>query len=224
MTQRQREQGVVAFHVQVEFQLFAPRTAVAHQSAAPGKGARIPVVQSIVQFPQGFQAFTQHRLVRPIAGVGTVQQRHMACLTHQSRQSYHAQIASFALGFAAACQFSWSGGGDVRVKVGGIERQHVGRQFEVPDGRAGDLDLRLLQVLISDLRGQPVKRLPGESRGRQARHPRYTRFQKDRQMAFGGRRTSTLYRHGEHHLAHGRTGDPYQSSHVADPSRSDGPR
>jgi hypothetical protein len=33
------------------------------------------------------------------------------------------------------------------------ECQHIGRQLEAPNDRAGDLDLRLLQLLIADLRG-----------------------------------------------------------------------
>ena len=52
MTQRQREQGVVAFHIQVQFQLFAPGTAVAHQGPAGGIGALLRIVQSIVQLAQ----------------------------------------------------------------------------------------------------------------------------------------------------------------------------
>ena len=117
---------------------------------------------------------TQHGLVRPIAGVGPVQQRHMSRLAHQSRQSDHPQIAAFALGVAAARQFPRCGGGDMRVKVGRVERQHVGRQLEAPNDRTGDLNLRLLQLCIRDLGGQAVKRLPGELEGWQTRHARGT--------------------------------------------------
>jgi hypothetical protein len=106
MTQGQRDQGVVAFDIQIEFQLFAPRTAVAHQSAAGGTGALLGVIQSIVQFAQRIQTLTEHRLVRPVAGVGAVQQRHMSRLAHQSRQSHHPQIAALAFGMAAPRQFS----------------------------------------------------------------------------------------------------------------------
>jgi hypothetical protein len=73
------------------------------------------------------------------------------------------------------------------------------------DGRAGDLDLRILQLFLSDLRGQSVKRLAGKRRGWQARYPRHQRFQKGRQMALGRRRTSSLYGHGEHHFTNRRT-------------------
>jgi hypothetical protein len=96
----------------------------------------------------------------------------MSRLAHQGRQSHHPQIAALALGVAALGQFSGGGGRDVGVEVGRVERQHVRRQREAPDGRAGDLDLRLLQLLLGDLGGQPVERLPGEGRGRQARYPR----------------------------------------------------
>ena len=169
MTQRQREEGVVAFHIQVQFQLFAPRAAVAHQRAAAGPKALLPVVQSIMQLAQRIQARTQHRLVRSVARVGAVQQRHMPRLTHQSRQSHHAQIASFALGVAAARQFSWCGGRDVRVKVGSVERQYVSRQLKPPHRRAGDPDLGPFQLRIADLRRPAVKFLPRKCPGRQAR-------------------------------------------------------
>src|SRR6266404_5386246 len=129
----------------------------------------------------------------------------MPCLTDQSRQSHHAQIASLALGVPAPGQFSWGGSRDVRIKIGRVERQHVRRQLEMLDGRAGDLDLRTLQLLIGDLRGQSVKRLSGKCSGWQARYPRYRRFQKSRQMALGGWRTGSLYCHGEHHLTNRRT-------------------
>ena len=86
----------------------------------------------------------------------------MSRLTHQSRQSYDAQITAFALGLATTRQFSWSGGGDVRVKVGGVKGEHVGRQFEASHSRAGDLDLRFLKLFIGDLRSQSVKRLASE--------------------------------------------------------------
>ena len=94
----------------------------------------------------------------------------MSRLAHQSRQSDHPQIASLALGVAAARQLPWCSGGDMRVKVGRVERQHVRRQLEAPNDRAGDLDLRLLQLFIRDLGGQSMKRLPGKPGGRQARH------------------------------------------------------
>jgi hypothetical protein len=93
----------------------------------------------------------------------------------------------------------------VRVKIGRVERQHVRRQLEILDGRAGDFDLRILQLLLFDLRRQTVKRLPGKRRSRQARYPRYRRFQKGRQMALGRWRTGPLYGHGKHHLPHCRT-------------------
>ena len=58
MTQRQRDQSVVSFDIQVEFQLFAPRAAVAHQRAAARLAALLRVVQSSMQLTQGIQART----------------------------------------------------------------------------------------------------------------------------------------------------------------------
>jgi hypothetical protein len=163
----------------------------------------------------------------------------MSGFTHQSRQPHHPQIASLALGVAATRQFPWCRSGDMRVKVGRVERQHIRRQLEAPNYRAGDLDLRPLQLLLRDLGGQSVKRLPGERGGRQARHAWNARFQKRSKMALARRLTGSLYRNGEHHLANRRTtprsfqatglineldqiqllSDPYQSTHVADQSR-----
>jgi len=38
----------------------------------------------------------------------------------------------------------------------------------MPNGGAGDLDLRILQLCIGNLRGQPMKNLAGKHRRRQA--------------------------------------------------------
>jgi len=40
------------------------------------------------------------------------------------------------------------------VQRGRVERQHVRRQREMPNGGAGDLDLRILQLCIGNQRGQ----------------------------------------------------------------------
>ena len=54
------------------------------------------------------------------------------------------------------------------VQRGRVERQHVRRQREMPNGGAGDLDLRILQLCIGNLRGPPMKNLAGKCRRRQA--------------------------------------------------------
>jgi hypothetical protein len=54
------------------------------------------------------------------------------------------------------------------VQRGRVERQRVRRQREMPNGGAGDLDLRILQLCIGNLRGQPMKNLAGKRRRRQA--------------------------------------------------------
>lgn len=66
---------------------------------------------------------------------------------------------------------------NVRIYDHGLSAGEIAN-LESPGGRAGDLDLRLLQLLIADLRGQPVVGLAGECRGRQARHPRQTRLER----------------------------------------------
>jgi len=50
------------------------------------------IVQSSVQFAQGIQAGTEHRLVRSVAGVGAVQQRHVPRLADQSGQSFPGEL------------------------------------------------------------------------------------------------------------------------------------
>jgi len=140
---------------------------------------------------------------------------------------------------AAACQLSGCCGGDKRVKVGGVERQHIGRQLKAPKDRTSDLDLGFLQVLSGDLSSQAVKRLSGKGGAWQARYARKTGVQKGSQMALAGGRTGPLNSHGEHHLANSRTvargfqttslinefdqiqlfSDPYQGADVADQSR-----
>ena len=122
----------------------------------------------------------------------------------QRRQPYHAQVASLALRVPAPRPVSGSGGGDVCVKVGSVERQHIGRQLKPPYHRSCNLDLSPLQLLITDPCRLPVKRLPGECGGRQAGDAWQARFEKSCQMAFGRRRTGTLYRHGEDHFAYRR--------------------
>ena len=54
------------------------------------------------------------------------------------------------------------------VQRGRVERRRVRRQREMPNGGAGDLDLRILQLCIGNLRGQPMKNLAGKRRRRQA--------------------------------------------------------
>ena len=86
----------------------------------------------------------------------------MPRLTHQNRQSHYAQIGSLALGVTSARKLSRCRGGDVSVEVGRIERQQIRRQLEPCGGSAGNLNLRRLQVLIRNLRCQPVECLPGK--------------------------------------------------------------
>jgi len=212
VAQRQRDQRAIAFRIQIEFQLLAPGAAVAHQRAVWTAAVRLSGVQRLVQLAQRLQAVPQHRLVRPVARIGAVQQRHMPGLAGQHRQSDDAQIAPLALGLAAPRQFPAGGGGDVRVEVGGVECQHVGRQLEALDGGAGNGDLGILQLRRRDPSGQPVKGLPGEGRSRQAGGPRHTGFQEFRQVAFRRRGTRALDGNREHHLADRRTGAPRHRS------------
>src|ERR1017187_8271078 len=99
----------------------------------------------------------------------------MSSLTHQGRQPRHSQITALALGVSAPGQLSWRGSRDMGVKIGRVERQHVRRQLEMLDRRAGDLNLPFLQLLVADLRRQSVKRLAGKRRGWQAGYSRHRR-------------------------------------------------
>jgi hypothetical protein len=63
MAQRQRDQSIVASHIQIEFQLLAPGTAVPHQGTAGRTGPLFGQVQCSVQFTQSVQAGSKHGLV-----------------------------------------------------------------------------------------------------------------------------------------------------------------
>ncbi len=164
--------------------------------------AYISVLQRIiVQFSQGIQAFTQHGLVRPIAGVGPVQQN--TCPVSLTRVASPTTRRSLRLLLAwpaapvptvwwwrYACQ-SWSCRTPARTSVDKLGSA-------VMTERAISI-CAFSSCCIRDLGGQAVKRLPGELGGWQTRHARHTRFQEGSEMAFACRHTEArCTRHGEH--------------------------
>jgi hypothetical protein len=109
--------------------------------------------------------------------------------------------------------------GDVRVEVGGVEREDIRRQLEPARRRPRHRQLRLLQVPVGHLPGRPIKRVACEGRRRQARHPGHTALQKPGKVALGRRRARALDGDRDHDLAHRRPAHrPWQPA-----GRIDGP-
>jgi hypothetical protein len=143
-----------------------------------------------------------------------------------------------------ARQLPWGRRRDVRVEVGGIERQHIRRKLEPPHRRPREGHLRRLQLLLGHLLRQPVKRLPAERLIRQAREPRDAAAKKVSQVALRPGPACALDRHGQHHLPHRRPllgpkaaagaidvldevqllGDPHQRADVPHRAGADGLR
>jgi hypothetical protein len=75
-------------------------------------------------------------------------------------------------------QLAWRHRRNVGVEIRGVEGQHVGRKLEPDYSRFRNGDLRLLQLLISDMLGHPMIGLATECRSRQTRQARYGPIQK----------------------------------------------
>jgi hypothetical protein len=197
---RQRDEAGVAGGIEIEFQLRAPEPAVSHQRTLRGPQPILGAVQRLVQLRQSPEAAGKHRLVRAVAAVGPIQQRHMPRLADQHAQPDHPQILALALGVSASSKLTRRQGVDVGIEVRRVEGQHVRREFEVRHRRLGDGHLSLLQVVLGDLLSEAMKRLPSERRSRQARHPRQTRIKEVAEVALGPGRTRPLNRHGNSQL------------------------
>ena len=193
--QRQRDEAVVADLVEFELQLRTPKPAVSHDRALGWVLAVLAAIQRLVQLSQPAQAGGQHRLVRAVAVVAPIQQRHLPGLAHQDSQPHHAQILALALGVTALGQLAWRRRCNVRIKVRGVEREHVGRKLKARHGRLGDRHLGLLKLDVADLLGHAMKRLASERRSRQARDARQARVEKLGQVTLGARRAGPLDRH-----------------------------
>src|SRR5580698_1724137 len=84
---------------------------------------------------------------------------------------------------------------NVGVKIGGIERQHVGGKIEPSHRRLRNCDLRLLQLLIGDMLGHPMIGLARECRRRQTGQAGYGSIEKLRQIPLGSGRAGPLDGH-----------------------------
>src|SRR3990170_3787646 len=126
----------------------------------------------------------------------------MSGLADQKAQPDHTQIASLALGVSTAGELARSLRGDVGVEVRRVESKHVRSEIEPGHRRLRDSDLRLLQIVISDLLRYAMKRLPAKGRARQTRQACHTRVKKLCQIALRSRLARPLdsYRHRQ--LAH----------------------
>ena len=125
MSERQRDDAVVADNVQVELQLLAPEASVPDHRTLRRPTALLALVQGIMQSAQSIQAIGEHGLVGAVAWIGTMQQRHLPCLADQQAQPHDPQIGAFAFGVAPLGQFAVGRRRDVRVEVGGVIRQHA---------------------------------------------------------------------------------------------------
>ena len=112
-----------------------------------------------MQFFQPAQAGRQQPLIRAIAAITPIQQRHMAGFADQQPQPDDAQIAALALGMAPPRQFPRRLRSNVGVEVGGVESEHIGAELEAGDRSLGNRYLRLLQRRIGDLLRYAMKRL-----------------------------------------------------------------
>lgn len=101
VAKRQRDEAVVAGGIEVELQLGAPKPAVPHQRSLRRALPTLAAVQRLVQLRQASEAGRQHALVRGVAVVGPMQQRHMSGLADQHAKAHHAQVLSLALGMTA---------------------------------------------------------------------------------------------------------------------------
>ncbi len=155
-----------------------------------------------MQLGQSLQTRGEDRLVRAIAGVGAVQQRHVPHLADQHPQPHHPQVAALALGVSAPRQLPGRRRRNGGVEVGGVEGEHLRRKLEARHRRARDGQLRAFQLLRGDAGRAAMKRLPGEALDRQAGNPRHTGIEERSQIALGAGRTRALQRHPERQLPH----------------------
>jgi hypothetical protein len=99
-------------------------------------------VERVVQFSQPAQARAEHRLIRGVALIRPIQQRHVSGLAHQDPKPDHAKVTPLALCMPTASQRARGRRGDVGVEVGRVERQHIRRQAEPAHRRLCDRNLR----------------------------------------------------------------------------------
>jgi len=93
MTEWQRDEAVVADHVERQFELRAPKSAVTHQCTLAGAGTSLTLIECLVQLAQSVEACLENSLVGAVAGVGSMQQRNLACLADEYAETHNTQIA-----------------------------------------------------------------------------------------------------------------------------------
>ena len=175
VSERQRDEAVIAGAVKLQLQLRAPEVAVTDQRTL--RRTRRGLCERLVQLSQPVQARPQHALVRTVAAIAAIQQRHMPRLAHQQAQPDHPQIAALALGVPTTGELPRGQRGDMRIEVRGVEREHVRAEIEAGNGRLRDRHLRPLQIALGDLLRHAMERLPAERRARQTRQARHARVQ-----------------------------------------------
>ena len=126
MTERERDDAVVAGEVQVQLALWAPESTVADQRARCRPFATFAGVERVMQLDEALEAVFKHLLVGSVTRVGPIHERHVSGLADEETQADDTQVVAFALGVAATRQLAWRSRRDVRVEVRRVERQHVG--------------------------------------------------------------------------------------------------
>ena len=106
VAKRQRDEAVVAGGIEVELQLGAPKPAIPHQRSLRRALPALSAVQRLVQLRQSAKAGRQHALVRGVAVVSPMQQRHLSGLADQHAKADHAQVPPLALGVTALGEFT----------------------------------------------------------------------------------------------------------------------
>ena len=106
VAKRQRDEAVVTGCIEVELQLGAPKPAVTHQRSLCRALLTLAAIERLVQLRQSPKAGRQNALVRGVAVIGPMQQRHMSGLADQHAKAHHAQVLSLALGVTTLGEFT----------------------------------------------------------------------------------------------------------------------
>src|SRR5439155_2708851 len=86
MTERERDDAVVAGEVQVQLALWAPESTVADQRARCRPFATFAGVERVMQLDEALEAVFKHLLVGSVTRVGPIHERHVSGLADEETQ------------------------------------------------------------------------------------------------------------------------------------------
>lgn len=153
-----------------------------------------------MQLCQATETVFQDAMVRGIARVRSMKQRHVSRLAHQNAEADDAQVRALALGVPTSCQLSRGHCGDVRVEICRIEREDVCSELESRHGGARQFKLGTLQLPFLGAHGQSMKLLSRERVRGKTRDTRNRPVEERAEMTLGRGRARSLHRHGKHHF------------------------